>query len=176
RGRRRRFLQADVRRRASLVEQRRGRRAEVHAEPRHQRRHRLRVLMKRFLADDFLLDSATAVDLYERFARRQPIIDYHCHLSPQQIADDHRWRSITEIWLEGDHYKWRAMRTAGVPERNITGDASDWEKFAAWAGTMPQTLRNPLYHWTHLEIAFPFGVKGERRRAGTAARDRDRGN
>ena len=77
--------------------------------------------MKRFLDDDFLLDS------------KQPIIDYHCHLSPQQIADDHKWRSITEIWLAGDHYKWRAMRTAGVPERNITGDASDWEKFAAWA-------------------------------------------
>ena len=102
--------------------------------------------MKRFLADDFLLDSKTAIDLYERFARRQPIIDYHCHLSPQQIADDHRWRSITEIWLEGDHYKWRAMRTAGVAEGDITGGASDWEKFAAWAATVPQTLRNPLYH------------------------------
>src|SRR5215471_21787443 len=115
--------------------------------------------MKRFLDDDFLLDSKTSIDLYERFARRQPIIDYHCHLSPHQVADDHRWRSITEIWLEGDHYKWRAMRTSGVPERNITGDATDWEKFAAWAATVPQTLRNPLYHWTHLELAFPFGVK-----------------
>ncbi len=101
------------------------------------------------------------IDLYERFARRQPIIDYHCHLSPHQIADDHRWRSITEIWLEGDHYKWRAMRTAGVPERSITGDASDWDKFAAWAATVPQTLRNPLYHWTHLELKFPFGVSGK---------------
>jgi len=118
--------------------------------------------MKTFLADDFLLDGATAVDLYRSFARKQPIIDYHCHLSPQRIADDHRFRSITEIWLEGDHYKWRAMRAAGVPERQITGDASDWEKFAAWAATVPQTLRNPLYHWTHLELAFPFGVTGKR--------------
>jgi glucuronate isomerase len=118
--------------------------------------------MKAFLGDDFLLDTETAVDLYESFARRQPIIDYHNHLSPQLIADDHRFRSITEIWLDGDHYKWRAMRAAGVDERNITGDASDWEKFAAWAGTVPQTLRNPLYHWTHLELAFPFGVKGKR--------------
>ena len=117
--------------------------------------------MKRFLDDDFLLDSKTAVDLYETFARRQPIIDYHCHLSPHQIADDHKWRSITEIWLEGDHYKWRAMRTAGVPERNITGDASDWDKFAAWAATVPQTLRNPLYHWTHLELSVPVRRDGQ---------------
>jgi len=117
--------------------------------------------MKRFLGDDFLLDSKTAIDLYETFARRQPIIDYHCHLSPHQVADDYKWRSITEIWLQGDHYKWRAMRTAGVPERSITGDASDWDKFAAWAATVPQTLRNPLYHWTHLELAFPFGVTGK---------------
>jgi glucuronate isomerase len=78
-------------------------------------------MMKKFLDDDFLLDSKTAVDLYETFARRQPIIDYHCHLSPHQVADDYKWRSITEIWLQGDHYKWRAMRTSGVPERNITG-------------------------------------------------------
>jgi glucuronate isomerase len=117
--------------------------------------------MRRFLEDDFLLDSPAAIDLYQRFARRQPIIDYHCHLSPQLIADNHRFRSLTEIWLEGDHYKWRAMRAAGVPERLITGDASDWEKFAAWAGTVPQTVRNPLYHWTHLELAFPFGVRGK---------------
>ena len=116
--------------------------------------------MRRFLEDDFLLDSPAAIDLYERFARRQPIIDYHCHLSPQLIADDHRFRSITEIWLEGDHYKWRAMRADGVPERFITGEASDWEKFEAWARTVPHTLRNPLYHWTHMELAFPFGVRG----------------
>ena len=118
--------------------------------------------MKNFLGDDFLLDTKVAVDLYEGFARRQPIIDYHNHLRPAQIADGHRFRSMTEIWLEGDHYKWRAMRAAGVPERNITGEASDWEKFAAWAGTVPQTLRNPLYHWTHLELAFPFGISGTR--------------
>jgi glucuronate isomerase len=114
---------------------------------------------KPFMGPDFLLDTKTAVDLYRSYAQRQPIIDYHCHLSPQLIADDHRFRSITEIWLEGDHYKWRAMRAAGVPERSITGDATDWEKFAAWAGTVPQTLRNPLYHWTHLELQFPFGVR-----------------
>ena len=118
--------------------------------------------MKNFLGDDFLLDTKVAVDLYEGFARRQPIIDYHNHLRQAQIADGHRFRSMTEIWLEGDHYKWRAMRAAGVPERNITGEASDWEKFAAWAGTVPQTLRNPLYHWTHLELAFPFGISGTR--------------
>ena len=115
--------------------------------------------MKPFLDQDFLLDTPTAVDLYHGVAARQPILDYHCHLSPQQIADDHRFRSIAEIWLEGDHYKWRAMRADGVAERAITGDAPDWEKFEAWAKTVPYTLRNPLYHWTHLELRFPFGVK-----------------
>jgi glucuronate isomerase len=117
--------------------------------------------MATFLGEDFLLESKTAIELYETFARRQPIIDYHCHLSPQLIADNHRFRSITEIWLEGDHYKWRAMRADGVAERLITGDASDWDKFAAWAKTVPHTLRNPLYHWTHLELGFPFGVRGK---------------
>ena len=115
--------------------------------------------MKRFLDDDFLLDTKIAVDLYEQVARPQPIIDYHNHLPPDQIADDHRFQSLTEIWLKGDHYKWRAMRANGVPERAITGEATDWEKFEAWAGTVPDTLRNPLYHWTHLELKFPFGVK-----------------
>jgi glucuronate isomerase len=124
--------------------------------------------VKPFLGDDFLLDSDTAVDLYEGFARRQPIIDYHCHLPPRQIADDHRFRSMTELWLDGDHYKWRAMRADGVPERLITGDASDWERFEAWAGTVPRTLRNPLYHWTHLELVFPFGVRGKLLGPGTA--------
>ncbi|MFL5308219.1 MAG: glucuronate isomerase [Polyangia bacterium] len=114
-----------------------------------------------FLDENFLLDTPTAVDLYHGVAAKQPILDYHCHLSPHQVADDHRFRSITEIWLEGDHYKWRAMRADGVPERLITGDASDWEKFAAWAKTVPHTLRNPLYHWTHLELRFPFGVRGK---------------
>jgi len=115
--------------------------------------------MKRFLDDDFLLDTPVAIDLYEKFARPQPIIDYHNHLPPDQVANDHRFATLTEIWLKGDHYKWRAMRTNGVPERLITGESSDWDKFQAWAGTVPDTLRNPLYHWTHLELAFPFGVK-----------------
>ena len=88
--------------------------------------------MKPFLDEDFLLETATAAALYREFAAPQPIIDYHCHLSPQQIADDHRFRSLTELWLDGDHYKWRAMRADGVPERSITGDSSDWEKFEAW--------------------------------------------
>ncbi len=117
--------------------------------------------MKPFLDEDFLLDSPTAVDLYHRVAAKQPILDYHCHLSPQQVADDHRFRSLTEIWLDGDHYKWRAMRADGVPERTITGEATDWEKFEAWAKTVPHTLRNPLYHWTHLELRFPFGLPGK---------------
>ena len=118
--------------------------------------------MKPFLHEDFLLDTPTAVDLYHGIAAKQPILDYHCHLSPHQVADDHRFRSITEIWLDGDHYKWRAMRADGVPERQITGDdATDWEKFGAWARTVPHTLRNPLYHWTHLELRFPFGVRGQ---------------
>ena len=132
--------------------------------------------MKTFLGDDFLLDTDTAIDLYESFARRQPIIDYHNHLSPQLIADNHRFRSITEIWLDGDHYQWRAMRAAGVDERTITGDVSDWEKFAAWAGTVPQTLRNPLYHWTHLELRFPFGVRDQRLGPATARAIYDRCN
>jgi len=116
---------------------------------------------KSFLDQDFLLDTATADDLYHGVAAQQPILDYHCHLSPQQVADDHRFRSVTEIWLDGDHYKWRAMRADGVPEREITGAASDWEKFQAWARTVPHTLRNPLYHWTHLELRFPFGLPGK---------------
>jgi glucuronate isomerase len=114
-----------------------------------------------FLDERFLLETDTAVELYEEFAKPQPIIDYHCHLPPGAIADDHRFRSLTEVWLEGDHYKWRAMRADGVPERTITGGASDWEKFEAWARTVPHTLRNPLYHWTHLELRFPFGVQGK---------------
>ncbi len=116
--------------------------------------------MKPFLDDDFLLDNKTACALYHEVASRQPIVDYHNHLPPDQIAGNHRFRSLTEIWLDGDHYKWRAMRADGVAERFITGDASDAEKFDAWAKTVPATVRNPLYHWTHMELAFPFGVKG----------------
>lgn len=115
--------------------------------------------MRAFLDDDFLLESDVASDLYHRVAAHLPIIDYHCHLSPDLMANDHRFRSITEIWLDGDHYKWRAMRSDGVPERFCTGDATDWEKFEAWAATVPHTLRNPLYHWTHMELRRPFGVR-----------------
>lgn len=96
--------------------------------------------------------------MYHEFARDLPIIDYHCHLPPEQIAEDHRFENLTQIWLYGDHYKWRAMRSNGVPEKYCTGDASDWEKFLKWAETVPKTLRNPLYHWTHLELNRPFGI------------------
>jgi glucuronate isomerase len=112
----------------------------------------------RFLSEDFLLESPVAADLYHRYADGLPIIDYHCHLSPEQMAGDHRFASITEIWLDGDHYKWRAMRANGVAEWYCTGDASPWEKFEAWARTVPDTLRSPLYHWTHMELRRPFGV------------------
>ena len=111
-----------------------------------------------FITENFLLQNDAAVELYHDYARDLPIIDYHCHLPPQQVADDHRFENLTQIWLAGDHYKWRAMRAAGVPERFCTGDASDWEKFQKWAETVPQTLRNPLYHWTHLELKRPFGI------------------
>ena len=111
-----------------------------------------------FLGADFLLDTPAAVSLYHDHAARLPIIDYHCHLSPAAIADDAPFASITELWLGGDHYKWRAMRANGIDERYITGDASDREKFAAWAATVPYTLRNPLYHWTHLELRTAFGI------------------
>ncbi len=117
--------------------------------------------MKPFLDENFLLPNETAVRLYHEYAKGEPIIDYHCHLPPDQVANNHRFGSLTEIWLNGDHYKWRALRANGVPERLITGDASDWEKFEAWARTVPYTLRNPLYHWTHLELRFPFGVQGK---------------
>lgn len=114
--------------------------------------------MAPFPSEDFLLESETARELYHRFVKDLPIIDYHCHLPPAQIAVDHRFRSITEIWLDGDHYKWRAMRAAGVSERFCTGGASDWEKFQAWARTVPETLCNPLYHWTAMELKNPFGI------------------
>ncbi len=115
--------------------------------------------MKPFVHDDFLLETDTARDLYHRVAKDLPIVDYHCHLSPELMAKDHRFRSITEIWLEGDHYKWRAMRANGVEERFCSGDASDWEKFEAWAATVPWTLGNPLFHWTAMELKRPFGIE-----------------
>lgn len=114
--------------------------------------------MKTFLDDNFLLQNATAERLFHEFARDQPIIDYHCHLPADQIARDLRFGNLTQAWLAGDHYKWRAMRTNGVEESFITGDRTDEEKFAQWAATVPYTLRNPLYHWTHLELKRYFGV------------------
>lgn len=114
--------------------------------------------MNGFLTDDFLLSNETAQRLYRQFAAPQPILDYHCHLSPRDIAENRRFRNLFEIWLEGDHYKWRAMRANGVPEKYITGDATPREKFLAWARTVPYTLRNPLYHWTHLELQRYFGI------------------
>lgn len=114
--------------------------------------------MKKFLDDNFLLDSPAAVELYRRHAEPQPIIDYHNHLPPQDIAADRRFGDLTEAWLEGDHYKWRAMRANGIAEQYITGGASSEEKFLKWAETVPHTLRNPLYHWTHLELRRYFGI------------------
>ncbi|MEM7658036.1 MAG: glucuronate isomerase [Bacteroidota bacterium] len=114
--------------------------------------------MKAFLDENFLLETPTAERLFHEFAKEQPIIDYHCHLSPHDIATNRQFNNLTEIWLEGDHYKWRAMRTNGVPERYCTGDASDYEKFEKWAETVPYTVRNPLYHWTHMELKRPFGL------------------
>ena len=114
--------------------------------------------MKTFMDKDFLLETDTEKQLYHDHAARLLIIDYHCHLDPRMVADDHKFRNITELWLGGDHYKWRAMRTNGVDERYITGDASDWEKFEKWAETMPYCYRNPLYHWTHLELRTAFGI------------------
>jgi glucuronate isomerase len=114
--------------------------------------------MKAFLNEDFLLQTPTAQMLYHDFAARMPIIDYHNHLVPQQIAEDKQFDNITQIWLYGDHYKWRAMRAHGVDEKYITGNASDEEKFMKWAETVPYTMRNPLYHWTHLELQRYFGV------------------
>ncbi|MEM7145221.1 MAG: glucuronate isomerase [Verrucomicrobiota bacterium] len=111
------------------------------------------------MSEDFLLDTPMARALYHGHAAAMPIYDYHCHLPPEEIAGDREFENLTQIWLEGDHYKWRAMRTAGVEERLITGEASDEEKFSAWAATVPATLRNPLYHWTHLELRRHFGVE-----------------
>ena len=117
--------------------------------------------MTAFMTDDFLLDTEFSRQLYHGFAAGQPIFDYHCHLTPQLIAEDHRFANLYEIWLKGDHYKWRAMRSNGVDERFCTGDADDYAKFEAWARTVPHTIGNPLYHWTHLELKRPFGITGQ---------------
>ena len=114
--------------------------------------------MRTFLDENFLLHTKAARRLYHEFAAPMPIIDYHNHLPPQQIAEDHQFANLTQIWLYGDHYKWRAMRTNGVSEDYCTGSASDWAKFEKWAATVPYTMRNPLYHWTHLELQRYFGI------------------
>jgi glucuronate isomerase len=113
---------------------------------------------KTFINEDFLLRNETARQLYHDYAKQMPIIDYHCHLPPDQIAEDRIFDNLTQIWLYGDHYKWRAMRTNGIAEKYCTGDASDWEKFEQWAATVPYTMRNPLYHWTHLELLRYFDI------------------
>ncbi len=114
--------------------------------------------MKEFLTEDFLLTTPTARRLYHEVAAPQPIIDYHNHLLPSDISEDRQFANLHEAWLEGDHYKWRAMRTAGVEEQYCTGNASPKEKFDAWAAMVPQALGNPLYHWTHLELRRYFDI------------------
>lgn len=116
--------------------------------------------MKAFMDKDFLLSGEMARTLYHDFAEHMPILDYHCHINPQEIYEDRRFDTITQVWLGGDHYKWRQMRTNGVGEEYVTGDRSDWEKFNAWAGTLPKLIGNPLYHWSHLELRTYFGYQG----------------
>ena len=126
--------------------------------------------MKTFLHEDFLLDTETAKTLYHKYAENEPIFDYHNHLSPREMAEHRRFGNLTQLWLEGDHYKWRAMRACGVDEKFITGDASDYEKFEAWAAVLPKLIGNPLYHWTHLELSRSTSCLAQkrRRRSGTA--------
>ena len=115
--------------------------------------------MKAFMDENFLLQTETAQKLYHEHAAKMPIIDYHCHLIPQMVAENKRFESVAQIWLMGDHYKWRAMRSNGIDERYCTGkDTTDWEKFEKWAETVPYTMRNPLYHWTHLEFKTAVGI------------------
>ncbi len=118
--------------------------------------------MKEFMGKDFLLDTDVAKELYEKFAdmKKIPVLDYHCHINPQEIYEDRQFDNIAQVWLGGDHYKWRQMRTNGVDEKYITGDASDREKFQKWAETMPKLIGNPLYHWSHLELRYYFGYQG----------------
>lgn len=121
-----------------------------------------------FLTEDFLLMNNAAKILYHEYAEEMPIYDYHCHLNPCEVAENRQFENLTQIWLAGDHYKWRAMRANGIDERFITGDADDWEKFSAWAETVPYTVRNPLFHWTHLELKRFFGISGTLLRPETA--------
>lgn len=115
--------------------------------------------MRKFMDDNFLLSTDTAITLYHEYAKNMPICDYHCHLNPKEIAEDKRYNNITEIWLGGDHYKWRTMRSFGIEEKYITGDASDYEKFQAFAKVMPYLIGNPMYHWSHLELKRYFGIE-----------------
>jgi len=124
--------------------------------------------MKPFLSDDFLLQTETAKQLYHEFAKPMPIFDYHCHLPVQEIAENKKFENLTQAWLSGDHYKWRALRANGIEEHYITGAATDFEKFEAWGATVPKTLRNPLYQWTHMELKTPFGITGTLLNADTA--------
>ena len=112
-----------------------------------------------FLSEDFLLQNSFAKTLYHDYAKNLPIIDYHNHLSPSEVNSNRQFDNMSQIWLAGDHYKWRAMRTLGVSEKYITGNATDSEKFKKWAQTVPYTMRNPLYHWTHLELKRYFGIE-----------------
>ncbi|HPS13274.1 MAG TPA: glucuronate isomerase, partial [Prolixibacteraceae bacterium] len=114
--------------------------------------------MKPFMDENFMLNSKSAERLYHEYAHDLPIIDYHNHLPPEEIAGNINFRNLTQVWLKGDHYKWRAMRANGIDEKFITGSASDYEKFEKWAATVPYTLRNPLYHWTHLELQRYFNI------------------
>ena len=116
--------------------------------------------MKAFMDKEFLLSSGTAKTLYHDFAEHMPILDYHCHINPQEIFENRRFDNITQVWLGGDHYKWRQMRSNGVDEAYITGNGTDREKFQAWAETMPKLIGNPLYHWSHLELRNYFGFQG----------------
>lgn len=114
--------------------------------------------MKPFMDQDFMLQSETAKALYHQYAENQPIIDYHCHLSAKEICENRPAENLTQLWLLGDHYKWRAMRGNGIDELYITGDASDYDKFMAYAQTLPYAIGNPVYHWTHLELQRYFGI------------------
>ena len=115
--------------------------------------------MKKFMDENFILTNPTAETLYHEYSEKMPIIDYHCHINPKEILDNKKFKNITEVWLYGDHYKWRQMRTFGIDEKYITGDGSDYEKFVAWAKTVSHAIGNPLYHWTHLELKRYFGIE-----------------
>ncbi|HBN84285.1 MAG TPA: glucuronate isomerase, partial [Clostridiales bacterium] len=114
--------------------------------------------MKKFLDEDFLINNDVGKLLYNKYAKDMPIYDYHCHLSPMEIYTDKRFKNLTEAWLYGDHYKWRLLRSNGVAEKYVTGDGDDYDKFMAWAHTVPKMIGNPLYHWTHMELKRYFGI------------------